>query len=83
MSLGPLALHWRALEGQLPLVLDQPLGLLAMHDLVQPGDEMLKALVGLPECIALMQHGQNSFTLVFRNGRRIEGWGAGHGRIIP
>ncbi len=74
---------FQVLEDQLPLVLAQLLGLLAMHGLVQLGDEMLEALVGFPECIALAQHGQNSFTLVFRNGRQVEGWGAGHGGIIP
>jgi len=69
-------------EGQLPLVLTQFLGPFAMHDLVQLGDEVLEAFVGFPECIALAQHGQNSVTLVFRNGRQVEGWGAGHGGII-
>ena len=60
-------------EGQLPLVLTQFLGPFAMHDLVQFGDEVLEALVGFPECITLAQDGQNSVTLVFRNGRQVEG----------
>lgn len=71
------------LEGQLPLVLAQLLRPLAMHGLVQLGDEMLQAFVDLPKHIPLAQHCQNSVTLVFWNGRQVDGRGAGHGRTIP
>ncbi len=54
-----------------------------MHDLVQLGNEMLQAFVGLPKHIPLAQHCQNGVTLVFGNGRKVDGRGAGHGRSIP
>ena len=47
-----------------------------MHGLVQLGDEMLQAFVGLPKRIPLAQHCQNSVTLVFWNGRKVDGRGA-------
>ena len=43
IGLERMATRWLALEGQLPSILAQLLGLLAMHHMVQLGDEVLEA----------------------------------------
>lgn len=48
---------FQVFEGQLPLVLAEPLELRTMYDLVQLGNETLEALVGFHECIALTPYG--------------------------
>ena len=68
LDLGDCGL--KILERQLPLVFAQLLRPFAMHGLVQLGNEVLQAFVGLPQRIPLAQHCQNSVTLVVTIRRR-------------
>jgi hypothetical protein len=70
--------RFEILEGQLALVVVQLFGALAMHDLVQLGDEMLQPPVGFPQRIPLAQHLQHSCTLAFGDCGKIDGRSFGH-----
>ncbi len=74
---------FKILERQLALVLAQLFRPLSMHHLIQLGHEMLQALVDLLESVPLAQHRQNSVALVFGDGRKVDGRGAGHGPVLP
>lgn len=87
----------QVLEGELPVVLAQLLGLLAMHDMVQFGDEVLEPLddllqVGgfcLQGCVRrqqirmLAQEIGDDITLILGQARQVDLGGSRHAARIP
>src|SRR6056297_1512131 len=70
----------QVLESQLPLVLVELLGLLAMHDMVQFGHQVLEALVDFLEAGRLAHQRGDSVALVLGNGRKVD---IRQGRHVP
>jgi hypothetical protein len=71
------------LEGELPVVRVELLGLLAVHDVVELGDEVLEALDDFPEAGRLAEQCGNSVALVIGDGREVDLGGSSHGARIP
>lgn len=75
--------RFQAFKGQLPVIIAQLLGPLAMHDMVQLGNEMLQPPVGVLQRVVLLQESQHSGALALGDRGQVDRRRAGHGRIIP
>jgi len=75
--------NFEILEGQLPVVLAELLGLLAMHHMVQLGHQVLEARVDLFEHDVLAQQRGDGVALVLGQGREVERGSGRHGATIP
>lgn len=74
--------RFEILEGQLPFVLAELLGALAVNDMIELGHKVLEALVELPQRIPFAQQRGDSFALRLWDGGKVYRYGGWHGRRV-